>query len=93
VGEALTAEVTLAEAELIPQNVLASACAPPFRIPAWQVGEAEGALGWCLSALGHRQKAQRLLQQSQTKLVSDPRPISQKQPSAHLKALAVAKKN
>jgi hypothetical protein len=49
------------------------------RIPAWQVGEAEGALGWRLSVLGHRQEAQRLLQQSQNKLVPDPRPIYRKQ--------------
>jgi hypothetical protein len=45
-----------------------------------------------LSVLGHRQEAQRLLQQSLKKLVSDARPISQEQPSAHLKALAGAKK-
>jgi len=61
-----------------------------FPIPAWQAGEIESALGWCLSVLGHRQEAQRLLQQSENKLVSDARPIYQKQASAHLKALAGA---
>jgi hypothetical protein len=92
VGEALTAEVTLAEAELIPQNFLASACAPPFRIPARKVGEAESALGWCFECSRPPQEAQRLLRQSQKKPVSDARPIYQKQASAHLKALAGAKK-
>jgi hypothetical protein len=47
-----------ASAEPIPRQALASACAPPFRISAWQVGEAESGLGWCLSVLGQRQEAQ-----------------------------------
>jgi eukaryotic-like serine/threonine-protein kinase len=89
-GEALIAEGKTAAAEPILRQALASAYAPPFRIPAWQVGEAESALGWCLSVLGHQQEAQRLLQQSQNKLVSDPRPIYRKQASTHLKVLALA---
>jgi hypothetical protein len=67
-----------AAAEPILRNALASAYAPPFRIPAWQVGEAESALGWCLHALGDTREAQRLLQLSQNKLLSDPRPIYRK---------------
>jgi tetratricopeptide (TPR) repeat protein len=87
-GEALTAEGKPAAAEPILRDALASAYAPPFRIPAWQVGEAESALGWCLHALGNTRDAQRLLQLSQNKLVSDPRPIYRKQASTHRKALA-----
>ncbi|MBV9265764.1 MAG: tetratricopeptide repeat protein [Acidobacteriaceae bacterium] len=86
-GEALTAAGKPAAAEPILRHALASAYAPPFRIPAWQVGEAESAFGWCLHALGQTREAQRLLQLSQNKLVSDPRPIYRKQASAHLKAL------
>ncbi|MBV9301453.1 MAG: serine/threonine protein kinase [Acidobacteriaceae bacterium] len=89
-GEALTAEGKPDAAEPILRNALASAYAPPFRIPAWQVGETESALGWCLHALGDRREAQRLLQLSQNKLVSDPRPIYSKQARTHLNVLASA---
>ena len=89
-GEALTAEGKPAAAEPILRNALASAYAPPFHIPAWQVGEAESALGWCLRALGDTREAQRLLQLSLNKLASDPRPIYRKQASTHLKALTGA---
>jgi hypothetical protein len=77
-------------AEPILRQALASAYAPPFRVPAWQVGEAESALGWCLSVLGRGPEARRLLLQSQNKLVSDPRPIYRKQASTHLTVLAGA---
>jgi hypothetical protein len=76
-----------AAAEPILRQALASAYAPPFRIPTWHVDEAESALGWCLTVLGQRQEAQRFLQQSQNKLVFDPRSIYPKQASTHLKAL------
>jgi tetratricopeptide (TPR) repeat protein len=88
-GEALTAEGKPAAAEPILRHALASAYAPPFRIPAWQVGEAESALGWCLHALGDAREAQRLLQLSQNKLVSDPWPTYRKQANTRLKALAL----
>jgi tetratricopeptide (TPR) repeat protein len=88
-GEALTAEGKPAAAEPILRNALASAYAPPFRIPAWQVGEAENALGRCLHALGDTREAQRLLQLSQNKLAFDPRPIYRKQATARLKALVL----
>ena len=83
-AEALTAEGKPAAAEPILRNALASAYAPPFRIPAWQVGEAESALGRCLQALGNTRDAQRLLQLSQSKLALDPRPIYRTQASTPL---------
>lgn len=86
-GEALTAEGKASTAEPILREALVSAYSPPFRIPSWQVGEAEGALGWCLAALGRAQDGQRLLQQSQKKLLADPRPIFRRQAAAHLEAL------
>jgi len=86
-GEALTAEGNAAAAEPLLRKALASTYAPPFTIPSWQIGEAESALGWCLSVLGHRQEAQRLLEQSQKKLLDDPRPIFRKQAAVHLKDL------
>ena len=89
-GEALTAEGKAPTAEPILREALASAYSPPFRIPTWQVGEAESALGWCLAALGSKQEAHRLLEQSQKKLAADPTPIFRKQAAAHLAALVHA---
>ena len=87
-GEVLTAEGKAASAEPILRSALASVYAPPFRIPVWQVGEAESALGFCLVVLDHPQEARRLLQQSQNKLVSDPRPVFRLQAADHLKRVA-----
>jgi tetratricopeptide (TPR) repeat protein len=86
-GEALVAEGKEPAAEPILREALASAYAPPFRIPLWQVGEAESALGWCLAALGRKQEAQRLLEQSQKKLLADPTPILRKQAAVRLASL------
>jgi tetratricopeptide (TPR) repeat protein len=86
-GEALVAEGKAPAAEPILREALASAYSPPFPIPAWQVGEAESAQGWCLAALGRKQEAQKLLEQSQKKLVADPAPIFRKQAAAHLESL------
>jgi serine/threonine-protein kinase len=86
-GEALVAEGKAPVAEPILREALASAYSPPFPIPAWQVGEAESAQGWCLAALGRRQEAQKLLEQSQKKLMADPTPIFRKQAAARLESL------
>lgn len=86
-GEALTAEGKASAAEPILREALASAYSPPFRIPLWQVGEAESALGWCLAALGRKQEARRLLEQSQKKLLGDPAPIFPKQAATRLESL------
>jgi serine/threonine-protein kinase len=86
-GEALTAEGKAAEAEPLLREALASAYTPPFRIPVWQVGEAESALGWCLAALGHPKEAIKFLRASQQKLLNDPRPMFRKQATVHLQAL------
>jgi tetratricopeptide (TPR) repeat protein len=88
-GEVLTAKGDAASAEPILRDALASAYTPPFRIPSWQVGEAEAALGWCLGALGRAEDAQRLLERSQAKLIADPRPIFRLQAAAHLEQLVV----
>jgi tetratricopeptide (TPR) repeat protein len=82
-GEALTAAGKAAAAEPVLRRALASAYAPPFKVPGWQVGEAESALGWCLVALGHTEEAHRLLKQSQRKLITDPRPAYRKQAAMH----------
>jgi tetratricopeptide (TPR) repeat protein len=83
-GEALTAGGKAAVAEPILRRALASAYAPPFKVPVWQVGEAESALGSCVVVLGHIEEAHRLLKQSQKKLMTDPRPIYRKQAAMHL---------
>jgi serine/threonine-protein kinase len=82
-GEVLTAEGKAAIAEPILRQALASISAPPFPVPAWQVGEAESALGWCLAILGRKQEARKLLRQCQAKLAADPRPVFRKQAAAH----------
>jgi serine/threonine-protein kinase len=86
-GEALTAKGDALAAEPILREALASAYAPPFRIPSWQVGEAESALGWCLGALGRVEEAQGLLERAQQKLLADPRPIFRIESAAHLRSL------
>ena len=40
----------------------------------WQIGEAEGALGECLSTLGREPEADQLLRQSRIDLEHQPRP-------------------
>jgi Flp pilus assembly protein TadD len=93
-GQALTAEGRASEAKPILREALASAYAPPFRIPDWQVGEAESALGWCLGSLGRTDEARRLLVQIQKKLANDPRTVFRKQAAVHLSQLAaLASKN
>jgi serine/threonine-protein kinase len=84
-GEALTAEGKAFVAEPILREAFASASAPPFQIPMWQIGEAQSALGWCLAALGDMNEAYRLLQLSQEKLAADPRPIFRRNAAAHFK--------
>jgi hypothetical protein len=86
-GEALIAQGKAGEAEPILQSALQSVYSPPFRIPAWQVGEAESAMGWCLGLLGRTNEARRLLLRSQEKLAMDPRPLFRKQAADHLRAL------
>jgi tetratricopeptide (TPR) repeat protein len=86
-GEALTTEGKATASEPILREAFASVSAPPFQIPVWQVGEAQSALGWSLSTIGRTQEARELLQQSQQKLVNDPRPIFRQQAAAHLLTL------
>jgi tetratricopeptide (TPR) repeat protein len=84
-GEALTAERKAAAAEPILRQALAAAYSPPFKIPSWQVGEAESALAWCLDQLGHSQEARELARRSTPKLADDPRPVFRKQAGARMK--------
>lgn len=86
-GEALVSEGKAAAAELVLRQALASAYNPPFRIPAWLIGEAESALGRCLLVLGRSQEAQRLLDQSQKKLASDPHATYRKINAAYLSSV------
>jgi tetratricopeptide (TPR) repeat protein len=91
-GEALVAEEKAAEAEPILREALASAYAPSFQIPQWEVGEAESAVGWCLSVLGRTREADKLIQQSQHKLTNDPRPAFRKQAATRLEPLINTRK-
>jgi len=84
-GEALTAEGKANVAEPILRTALAAAYSPPFKIPSWQVGEAESALAFCLDALGHSQEARELARRSKPKLADDPRPIFRKPAGARMK--------
>ena len=91
-GETFTAEGKPAEAEPLLREALAWANAPLFRIPAWQAGEAESALGWCLAALGRSEEAIKFLRRSKQKLLNDPRPVFRRQADAHLRALLHAQR-
>jgi serine/threonine-protein kinase len=84
-GECLTAEGKAAAAEPILRQAIAAAYSPPFKIPSWQVGEAESALAWCLDELGHPQEARDLARRSKPKLADNPRPIFRKPAGARMK--------
>jgi tetratricopeptide (TPR) repeat protein len=92
-GEALTYEGKAAAAEPILREALSFAYAPPFRLPEWQVGETESALGWCLAQLGRVREAETLLRKGQAKLANDPRPIFCRQAAAHLAVLTLRSPN
>jgi eukaryotic-like serine/threonine-protein kinase len=80
-GELLTAQGRVKEAEPLLRQALKSAVESPFPLVRWQVGEAEGALGACLSGLGQHSEADALLRQSKSDLERHPRPAFV---SAHL---------
>ena len=73
-GEALTAQGRAVEAEPLLRQALRSTADSPFPLVRWQVGEAEGALGTCLSMLGQHSEADQLLQLSKGDLEHHPRP-------------------
>lgn len=73
-GEVLTEEGKGAEAEPILREALASAQSAPFPLLAWQIAEAESALGTCLVALHRLPEAEPLLKASAPDLEKDPRP-------------------
>jgi serine/threonine protein kinase/tetratricopeptide (TPR) repeat protein len=80
-GESLTAQGRADQAEPILRQALQSAVSSPFPLVPWQVGEAEGALGACLSALGQHSEADALLLRGKTDLEHHPRPAFR---NAHL---------
>ncbi len=53
-GEVLASEGKIGEAEPILREAATAAHQSPFRLPAWQVAEADNALGACLARAGPR---------------------------------------
>jgi tetratricopeptide (TPR) repeat protein len=86
-GRVLIAQGKAAEAEPLLQRALEYAQRPPFRLPIWQVGDAEAAFGWCTGALGRTSAAQALLRRAQAKLVNHPRPRHRLEASRYLQEL------
>ncbi len=78
-GEVLTAEGNATEAEPILREAFASAQSAPFPLLAWQIAEAQSALGICLLALHRAQEAEPLLKASAADLQKDPRPAFRRQ--------------
>jgi eukaryotic-like serine/threonine-protein kinase len=72
-GEDLTLEAKAAEAEPTLRKALNSLKSEPFRVPRWQIAEAESALGACLVALKNPD-GEKMLRESQADLGADPRP-------------------
>lgn len=72
-GEALTAEGKLSEAETLLRTSDANAHHPPVPLLAWQIAEADRALGECLAAMGKSREAAALLENSRAGLRTDPR--------------------
>jgi len=73
VGEALTDSGRAVEAEPMLAHAAAVAHNPPVPLLAWQVAEAEQALGACLTALGRSNEGSALLDRSRQGLKSHPR--------------------
>jgi eukaryotic-like serine/threonine-protein kinase len=72
-GEALIAQGRALEAEPLLRHALKTAVGSTFPLVRWQIGEAEGALGECLSTLGREPEADQLLRQSRIDLEHHPR--------------------
>ncbi len=86
-GEALLAEKEPRQAEPLLKQAVNAVTHPPFRLPAWQVAEAEAAYGVCLQDLGRTGDGARLLDESRGSLASDPRPAFRADPAARLRRL------
>ena len=71
-GEVLIEEGKAQEASPILERAMQMAHTPPFPLLAWQVAEAEHAMGACDAALGHSADAEKLLKQSEGPLQQDP---------------------
>lgn len=72
-GEALTAESKLSEAEPLLREADGVAHHPPVRLLAWQIAEADIALGQCLRALGESSEAATLLERNRLGIEAHPR--------------------
>jgi serine/threonine-protein kinase len=73
-GEALTSNGAPAEAEPLLREALQAARTAPFPPLAWQIAEAENALGQCLLRLNRSAEAESLIRNSQAALREHPRP-------------------
>jgi serine/threonine-protein kinase len=73
-GEVLTAEGKVQEAEPTLRDAVASAHSAPYPLLPWQIAEAQSALGTCLVAIGRSAEGEPLITASQNDLQKDPRP-------------------
>lgn len=71
--EALTTEGKLREAEPLLREADAMAHHPPVHLLAWQIAEADIALGQCLRKLGESAQASTLLERSRLSIEAHPR--------------------
>lgn len=71
-GEVLVEEGKGQEAEPILEQAMQMAHTPPFPLLAWQVAEAEHAMGACDAALGRATEGEKLMRQSEPPLQHDP---------------------
>jgi len=72
-GEGLTAEGKMATAEPILREAVSAAHHESFPLQAWQIAEAESALGVCLAKLGRSGEAESLLASSDRPLLAYPK--------------------
>lgn len=84
-GEDLILEGKTAEAEPLLRDSLHSLKSEPFRVPVWEIAEAESALGACLAAVKNPE-GEKLLRSSQSDLATDPRPAFRHPASARTAA-------
>lgn len=94
-GEALDAAGKPDEAEPVLREALQSARTAPYPLVPWRIGEAESALGACLTRLHRLAEARPLLEDAQAAIRNDPRPLFRREAAARLqewKRLAVSRR-
>ena len=86
-GEVLVVEKKFRDAEPLLKQALNALAHPAFRVPPWQLAEAQAAYGVCLEDMGHHTEGAALIGESRVDLEADPRPVFRLDPAVRLRGL------